>query len=135
MGIGLALNPIKFNDFFDSYKRIRLNKILVSSRCEITRHALEHANIHEVWGHTIDTLCYQLDTYLWGKLMPKTIEYPSNWWEALKAEYAPKWFLSRWPVENKVIHYSEMKIVLLEDLVPDDKMEVEVVAKKQWRMQ
>jgi hypothetical protein len=29
--------------------------------------------------------------------------YPKDWWQALKARFAPKWALRRWPVRENVI--------------------------------
>jgi len=29
------------------------------------------------------------------------ISYPSNWWQHLKKDLAPKWFLNRYPVVNE----------------------------------
>ena len=38
--------------------------------------------------------------YLYGETLPEPVEihYPQDWWEALKARFAPAWFLKRWPV-------------------------------------
>lgn len=29
------------------------------------------------------------------------ISYPRDWWEALKARFAPQWFLGRYPIRNR----------------------------------
>jgi hypothetical protein len=30
---------------------------------------------------------------------PIVISYPRNWWDAVKARFAPVWFQARWPVQ------------------------------------
>jgi len=36
---------------------------------------------------------------IYGKQGPRwTYRYPRNWWQMLKEQYAPDWFLQRWPV-------------------------------------
>lgn len=49
-------------------------------------------------------------------------EYPSDWWQLLKKQKAPKWFLKRWPVYNityfkrvtasKMVGYPELPLSL-----------------------
>ncbi len=35
----------------------------------------------------------------------RSVEYPDGWWEFFKQDYAPGWFLRRWPVKMKKITY------------------------------
>ncbi|MDF0504860.1 hypothetical protein POK33_29425 [Burkholderia cenocepacia] len=37
------------------------------------------------------------------KIGVETITGPANWWEMLKQERAPKWFLKKYPVKTKVL--------------------------------
>ncbi len=30
-----------------------------------------------------------------------SVEYPADWWQAIKARFAPKWFLRYYPINNK----------------------------------
>ena len=47
----------------------------------------------------------KLRGYLWGEDLPeKTISYPADWWQALKARWFPPWALKRWPVVRTVHH-------------------------------
>lgn len=46
-----------------------------------------------------------------GKVMAqKSFSYPEDWWQALKARFAPKWFLARWPVEVTTIIWTAREL-------------------------
>lgn len=50
------------------------------------------------------SLLAQISGYIWSeRIAQKTVSYPANWWEAVKARFAPLWFRKRWPVEYTVI--------------------------------
>jgi hypothetical protein len=45
---------------------------------------------------------YDLETYMIGirdHKIEEVVFWPKDWWQMLKEQYAPKWFLKRWPVE------------------------------------
>ena len=38
--------------------------------------------------------------FLWGKTIEEfEIKYPSDWWQAFKERWSPRWALRRWPVQ------------------------------------
>ena len=51
-----------------------------------------------------------LDGHKVDRIEPESIDCPATPWDFVKQEYAPKWFLERWPVKmkttvvNKTIH-------------------------------
>lgn len=45
--------------------------------------------------------------------------HPADWWQAVKEEFAPEWFLERWPVEyNKTV--VEVRAVYPKMALPDE---------------
>jgi len=49
-------------------------------------------------------------------LTPVIIRHPKDWWEHFKDRFAPQWFLSRWPVKNRV---RTVNFRLLYPTIPD----------------
>lgn len=51
------------------------------------------------WAANMDALVMQVVGYLATDHITTTvIEYPRDWWEAVKARFAPRWVMDRWPV-------------------------------------
>jgi len=48
---------------------------------------------------TVNT--WVLDGHKVDRIEPESIDFPATPWEFWKQEYAPKWFLERWPVKMK----------------------------------
>jgi hypothetical protein len=42
-----------------------------------------------------------LDGHKVDRIEPESIDFPATPWDFWKQEYAPKWFLERWPVKMK----------------------------------
>ena len=48
----------------------------------------------------VDAIIAHIRGYVWSeKLGEHSISYPKDWWEAVKARFAPKWLLLRYPVK------------------------------------
>lgn len=69
-----------------------------------------------------DMIHYQLRGFLWGERAGRyTFTAPSDWWQALRERWWPRWALTRWPVKyrREVIEvtaiYPDLKISLPED--------------------
>jgi hypothetical protein len=43
-----------------------------------------------------------LDGHKVDRIEPESIDFPATPWDFWKQEYAPKWFLERWPVKMKI---------------------------------
>lgn len=56
---------------------------------------------HAWYDHMGDVMVFELQSHIAGQRLPE-IRHPSNWWQAVKERWAPKWFLGRWPVEHTV---------------------------------
>ncbi len=59
-------------------------------------------------------LCYRLNAFVYHREVRREesewVQYPKRWWDSLKLEFAPKWFIRKWPVvyERKAVlvkHY------------------------------
>lgn len=46
------------------------------------------------------------------------IKYPSNWKEAIKERFAPRWFLKRWPVRYDTLE----RFIAFPEFDPPDKL-------------
>lgn len=50
---------------------------------------------------------YQLAMDIFAVEHPeKTYRYPLDWWQHVKQRFAPRWFLKRWPVIERVVRVS-----------------------------
>lgn len=67
------------------------------------------------------TVVIQMKGYLWGKTLEKfDIEYPLDWWQAVKKRFAPAWVLRRWPVKQETNQISLVAYwPTIRHLVPD----------------
>ena len=55
---------------------------------------------YEHLGFMSDSLCFMLRQKIWGKKVEEVnIQYPRDWWQAVKERFAPKWLKRRWPIE------------------------------------
>ena len=67
-----------------------------------------------------------LDGHKVDRIEPESIDFPATPWDFWKQEYAPKWFLERWPVKMKTTvvnknihkHYVCPHINIKEDRYP-----------------
>lgn len=59
----------------------------------------------EIWSDmTTNEIIYKLEMFVYGELIDEVgVSYPKDWWQAIKERFAPKWFLSKYPVEHKNI--------------------------------
>jgi hypothetical protein len=66
----------------------------------------------EVVGQVAKDLCIRLTAYVYRNAdKPSvTIKVPKTAWEHVKQEYAPEWFLKRWPVKYTEITHEVRQI-------------------------
>ena len=51
-----------------------------------------------------NTICVRLTQEVLGRNMEQQeVRYPADWWQAVKARFAPHWFRRRFPVREKVV--------------------------------
>jgi hypothetical protein len=46
----------------------------------------------------VDYLTLRLSAEVAGKRL-SSVQWPEDWWQAVKLRFAPRWFLKRWPVK------------------------------------
>lgn len=50
--------------------------------------------------HIYGDLVYRLSAYIFSESMGQyVVKTPATWWEHLKKDHAPAWFLAMWPVK------------------------------------
>jgi len=54
-------------------------------------------------GYFANQFAIRITKKIWGREMQeKEVQYPSNWWEAIKDRWAPRWIKNRWPIKYTV---------------------------------
>jgi len=74
--------------------------------------------IKELQNESSRTLSVQICAHILEMQNPKKIIHrtPTSWWQMLKRDHAPGWFLKRWPVVESV------DTVIIKDIFPFPKM-------------
>jgi hypothetical protein len=75
-----------------------LQKQTFSSKMAVNRELLEFKQLPE--DYIKEHLEYRINAYIFSEQMGcYTVRVPLNWWEYLKKDHAPSWFLKRWPIQ------------------------------------
>lgn len=98
--------PIKRMDFVKEHLAVQV----VSPRSH-------HRKFSQIEDHITGDLIYRMDQFIWSQKSTYNVTRPINWWEQLKSEKAPKWFLKRFPVVKGVVATVDAK-VLFPDFTP-----------------
>lgn len=97
-------------------QRVIIDKLRVTFPAVIPM--LREASLHEHMNHLYQELCYQLDAFIAAKThtdkrtstrVVERITIPLTWWDHLKLQHAPAWFLSRWPARTRTIEVTVVK--------------------------
>lgn len=87
-----------------SYPQVTLEKIAFGLEQHISPRLLQdaHVKLEKILGDNIEM---QLRGYLWGEQWPEreAARYPSDWWQALKERWFPRWARQRWPVRYTIV--------------------------------
>lgn len=90
---------------FATITQTRLQKRLV----EIAQHypvntLLDPQITADIMAHDIHAMTVKLHAYVWSQPAgEKRVAFPSDWWEALKQRWFPRWALTRWPVRMREV--------------------------------
>ena len=88
-------------------KTLHLVEVVATHAYPLTRlrdelGGIEH-NIRTFVPQNMAALVLQIHSLFAAEnLEAKTVQYPADWWEALKARWFPAWALRRWPVRLRV---------------------------------
>ena len=89
------------DDYAVQTERLTCAVVALSSRFDVPRATLEHLIIGRIEDWVADRIIYTLRTYILGAGEEKVECYerwPTDWLEAFKERWAPRWALKRWPV-------------------------------------
>jgi hypothetical protein len=115
---------------FPEYVQETLHRKAVASRYQLDPEMMAYAKF-DVWQQVADHLLCTLKSYVWEqqlapdkiqvslekpyrqvvpyrKHLTQVVQVPASWWQHLKQDHFPAWYLSRWPVEyrDRVVSYS-----------------------------
>ncbi len=82
-------------------KRIDLQRTRFTTTVCVNNFELKHIKgLDEI---VRNKTCYELDCYIASKVVENyAFNAPMDWWEAVKERFAPKWFLTRYPIRYRV---------------------------------
>lgn len=88
-------------------ERYELEMIPVMFEHKLNRHDVifHHPQVHRFYDEMTNLVTHQFRAYVLGETQkPIQFEaYPTSWWQMLKRDHAPKWFLNRFPVKSKTV--------------------------------
>lgn len=86
--------------------QIELEKIKIAIVQRISNRLLDQiVEVSEIDSFIHDAIDLRLHGYLWGETAKaEPIQYPSDWWQAFKQRWFPRWALARWPVRLTTHH-------------------------------
>lgn len=94
------------------FESIPLQKQALALKTEISNQLLEHFGepakvaVNLLANFVRDVVTVEVLQHVWGEdVGTLEIETPRNWWEMLKRDHAPAWFLRRFPVKVAVQVY------------------------------
>ena len=82
--------------------KVQLEKLLVGIEHHLSTEMLCDAHLECFLDEIAHDLIIRLRSHIWAEkesVQHHEIEYPRDWWQAVKERFAPRWFLERWPVE------------------------------------
>lgn len=80
----------KYSDYFP-YKSVVLEKLQIGLEVRIAREFVDSKD---------EYIAYKIKSYVWSQDAGKKVvfKYPSDWWQAFKERWFPKWLLDRYRV-------------------------------------
>jgi hypothetical protein len=105
------------------HQAVSENALLMDPRIEVVR--------DQIIGHIVA----KVQGYIWSEQLETwDVKYPSDWWQAFKERWAPKWAKKRWPVEYQYHRY-ELKALYPEFKVsvPEQKYRLHLFA-SDWKL-
>lgn len=93
-------------------KRVLIEKQRISVLSKISPEMLASSDIGSCFDYLADELLFRLDVFMAKskktdentiERVLETVVVPITWWDHLKVEHAPKWFLDRWPADTRII--------------------------------
>ena len=90
------------------FDTVELERYRVAILTELATHFAEPARVdfQQHARFAADSIMARVEQAVWGEEAGVLrIETPATWWEMLKRDHAPAWFVRRWPVRYTVQEY------------------------------
>ncbi len=84
------------------YQEVKLQGATWMLHLPVTQEMLGDVSAHAWIDHELQMACIQVHSRLFYENL-ETIEYPADWWQAIKARWLPGWAKRRWPLRMR--HY------------------------------
>lgn len=79
--------------------KLELERWKVSATQILSREFAEQADARLIEDVIAPHLILRITQTIWGyKVGERVVEWPADWWQALKDRWFPRWALARWPV-------------------------------------
>lgn len=111
------------------FSKVLLSRLRQVAKMSLGDHAIDKMDLRVLRDDMTDSILFALRTEVMTERLSdreKTIifEYPATWWEHLKKEMAPRWFLKRYPVKfskyTQKIRFEEIALYpMLPAIIPD----------------
>ncbi len=103
-------------------QQVILKRFMINHRIAIPR---KHVKDHRYYEACTGDLVRGIELQVFRRVSEATrvVKFtamkPSNWWEHLKQDRAPQWFLKRWPVQVTIQEFSETVTFRAQALFPE----------------
>lgn len=88
-----------------------LEKLQVGFQQSISDGYMNDCNVDMLRDEMRKTFDYNFRSFVWCEpQLPIEIKYPSDWWQAFKQRWFPKWLLRKYPV-CETVHIIDRKVV------------------------
>jgi hypothetical protein len=95
-------------------------------RTSVAREVLESAEMSSEWDRVVDSLIVGIDVRvlshrLLSRSQALSLGLPANPWQHLKARFAPRWFIRRWPVRKewqKIVFHVDVDAAFPQAMIP-----------------
>lgn len=99
------MTPAQFEESADFIRR-RLHARKFMLRQVVSQQQIDHTHVDVATDWLMGQFAATLHTKLYGEQLARAtaeehVAFPTTWWQHLKRDHAPDWFLARWPVKTK----------------------------------
>ena len=91
------------DNLYDKLNEMEIEKILLlrdEFSCSVILPGFANNSRIDIYKYGANQLQMKLTSYIASKKLDEvTIKYPKSWKEAVKQRFAPKWLVTKWPVQ------------------------------------
>lgn len=90
-----------------TYSKLQLEALTIRLKQVLSEHLLS-AKVDAALDAWSDRIIVSVQGYIWQEKLedltvPVSFRVPTTWWQMLKRDYAPAWFIDRFPVRMKTV--------------------------------